>query len=321
MAHEVVGVMGEVRGSYTGESRDHFHAGLDVRADVGSRVLAVFPSKISDPYANWGFDSLSEGISLGPLSYIHMRVGRDTRGRPLDPRFLVMLGERNKAERVRVPRGTRFAVGDPLGTINAMAHVHLDYYQGGAVVNPLTLPFVGFTDTVAPRINSIALFDSAGRRLRPPSGTRKRPVLDKRLRVPRTLGAVDIVVDAYDQVDGNLARRRLGLYKLGYQLLRADGTPVAGFERPLITQVYDRLPRNPDAVKLVYAPNSGITVYGSKATHFAYAVNNRLQDGEVRAGSWQLGALAPGDYILRIHAADYAGLLALEGRDLPLVIE
>lgn len=321
MAHEVVGVMGEVRGSYGGDSRDHFHAGLDVRADVGAKVLAVFPSKVSDPYANWGFDTLSEGISVGPLSYIHMRVGRDTRGRPLDPRFRVMLGERGKAERVRVPRGTRFAVGDPLGTINAMAHVHLDYYQGGAVVNPLSLPFVGFSDSVAPRINSIALFDAAGKRLRPPTGTRKHPVADKRLRVPRSLGEVQVVVDAYDQVDGNLARRRLGLYKLGYQLLRADGTPVPGHERPLITQVYDRLPRNPDAVKAVYAPNSGITVYGSKATQFAYALHSRLQDGEVRTGSWQLGALAPGEYILRIYAADYAGQVALEGRDLPLVIE
>lgn len=321
MAHEVVGVMGEVRGSYNGDSRDHFHAGLDVRADVGSKVLAVFPSKISDPYANWGFDSLSEGLSLGPLSYIHMRVGRDTRGRPLDPRFIVLTGEKGRAERVRVPRGTRFAVGDPLGTINAMAHVHLDYYQGGAVVNPLTLPFVGFTDTVAPRINSIALYDAGGQRLRPPQGTRKRPVADKRLRVPRSLGEVNIVVDAWDQVDGNLARRRLGLYKLGYQLLRADGTPVAGYERPLITQVYDRLPRNPDAVKLVYAPSSGITVYGSKSTQFAYAATNRLQDGEVRAGSWRLGALAPGEYILRIIAADFAGQVALEGRDLALVIE
>ena len=319
--HEVVGVMGEVRGSYSGESRDHFHAGLDVRADVGSKVLAVFPSKVSDPYANWGFDTLSEGISVGPLSYIHMRVGRDTRGRPLDARFQVLTGARGKAERVRVPRGTRFAVGDPLGTINAMAHVHLDYYQGGAVVNPLSLPFVGFSDTVAPRINSIALFDSTGKRLRPPSGTRKRPVLDKRLRVPRSLGEVNIVVDAYDQVDGNLARRRLGLYKLGYQLLRADGTPVPGHERPLITQVYDRLPRNPEAVKAVYAPNSGITVYGSKATHFAYALHSRLQGGEVQTGSWQLGAIEPGEYILRIHAADYAGQVALEGRDLPLVIE
>lgn len=319
--HEVVGVMGEVRGSYNGDSRHHFHAGLDVRADVGAKVLAVLPSKVSDPYANWGFGSLSEGISVGPLSYIHMRVGRDSRGRPLDPRFRILTDARGNAERVRVPRGTRFAVGDPLGTINPMAHVHLDYYQGGAVVNPLSLPFIGFTDTVAPTINSITLFDSEGKRLRPPAGTRKRPAPDKRLRVPRSLGQVEVVVDAYDQVNGNLARRRLGLYKLGYQLLRADGTPMPGFEQPRITQVYDRLPRNPDAVKAVYAPSSGITVYGSKATRFAYSLHSRLREGEVQAGSWQLGDIAPGEYILRIHAADHAGQVATAGRDLPLVIE
>jgi murein DD-endopeptidase MepM/ murein hydrolase activator NlpD len=45
MPHEVVGLMGEVRGSYDGESRDHFHAGLDVRADIGTPVLAIAPGK------------------------------------------------------------------------------------------------------------------------------------------------------------------------------------------------------------------------------------------------------------------------------------
>ena len=194
-----------------------------------------------------------------------------------------------------------------------MSHVHLDYYQGGMVVNPLTLPFVGFSDSVSPTIQRIALYDSANKRITARKG--------QPLRVPRSLGEVHIVVNAYDQVDGNLARRKLGLYKLGYQLLQADGTPLPGFERPLITQVYDRLPRNPDAVKLVYAPTSGITVYGSKSTQFDYAVNNRLHDGEVEAGSWKVGAMPPGNYTLRIHAADYAGQVALQGRDLALVVE
>jgi DNA-binding beta-propeller fold protein YncE len=49
MPHEVVGLMGEVRGSYDGESRDHFHAGLDVRADIGTRVLAIAPRKSAIP--------------------------------------------------------------------------------------------------------------------------------------------------------------------------------------------------------------------------------------------------------------------------------
>ena len=308
MVHEVVGVMGEVRGAYNGDSRHHFHAGLDVRADVGAKVLAVFPSKVTDPHANWGFNTLSEGLSVGPLSYIHMRVGRDPQGRPLDPRFQVLRDAKGKAERVRVPRGTRFAVGDALGTINAMAHVHLDYYQGGTVVNPLTLPFTGFTDTVPPFIQRIALYDGAGNRITAKKG---QPI-----RLARSLGEVQVVVNAYDQVNGNLARRKLGLYKLGYQLLQADGTPLPGFGQPVITQVFDRLPRNQDAVKAVYAPTSGITVYGSKSTQFDYALNNRLQDGEIETGSWRIGELAPGRYTLRIHAADFAGNLAREGRDL-----
>ena len=317
--HEVVGVMGEVRGTYGGDSRDHFHAGLDVRGDVGATVLAILPAKVTDPYANWGFNNLGEGMSVGPLSYIHMRVGRDPQGRALDPRFQIGREEtangkpNGKAVRVRVPRGTRFAVGDKLGTLNALSHVHLDYYQGGSLVNALTLPFIGFTDTVTPTISRIALYDTAGKRITAKKG--------QPLRLDRTLGELQIVVNAYDQVDGNLARRKLGLYKLGYQVLRADGTPLPGFEQPVITQVYDRLPRNPDAVKAAYAPTSGITVYGSASTQFDYALNNRLRDGRIETGSWRIADLAPGEYLLRIHAADYAGQVAQNGRDLPFVIE
>lgn len=313
MVHEVVGVMGEVRGAYGGDARDHFHAGLDVRADVGAKVLAVFDAKVTDPYANWAFNNLGEGMTVGTLSYIHVRVGRDPQGRALDPRFQILRDAKGKAERVRVPRGTRFKVGDALGTINALSHVHLDYYQGGTVVNPLTLPFVGFTDTVKPTIDRIAVYDTAGKRIMPKKG---QPVL-----LSRALGEVNVVVNAYDQVNGNLARRKLGLYKLGYQLLRADGTPLPGFEQPVITQVYDRLPRNPEAVKAVYAPTSGITVYGSKSTQFDYALNNRMRDGEVQTGSWRIGELAAGSYILRIHAADFAGQVAQDRRDLAITLE
>jgi sugar lactone lactonase YvrE len=311
--HEVVGLMGEVRGSYDGESRDHFHAGLDVRADVGQPVLAVAASKVSDPLPNWGFGALGEGISIGDLSYIHMRVGRDQKGRAVDPRFDVLRSERGKPERVRVRRGTRFSVGDTLGTVNAMAHVHLEDHAGGPVSNPLALPFVGVSDGIAPHIDAIGLYDESGKPLRPRHG--------KRLHLDRTLGSVKIVVEAYDQMDDNLARRRLGLYRLGYQLLHADGTPLPGFEQPLITQVYNRLPRNREAVKLVYAPQSGITVYGSKRTRFAYEITNTLHDGQVAAGEWNIKTLAPGDYLLRVYAADFAGQSATSNRDLALTID
>ncbi|WP_036172825.1 gluconolaconase [Massilia sp. 9096] len=311
--HEIVGVMGEVRGNYGGESRDHFHAGLDIRAEIGTRVLAIEPATVSDPYPNWDFGELGEGMGLGALSYIHMRVGRDSAGHALDARFQLLPDARGSLKRVRVRRGARFALGDALGTINPMAHVHMEYRPGGVLANPLTLGFIGMRDTIAPHIQGIALYDPGGRRLPAQKG--------RRVRVARALGEIAIVADGYDQMDGNLARRRLGLYKLGYQLLHADGSAVAGFETARITQVYDRLPRERDAVKLVYADSSGITVYGSKETHFAYAVNNTLRGGLALAGSWKVGDLAPGDYLLRIYAADYAGQVALAGRDLAITVE
>jgi sugar lactone lactonase YvrE len=310
--HEVVGLMGEVRGSYDGDSRHHFHAGLDVQANVGSSVHVVEKAKVSDPLPNWAFGTVAEGINLGTTNYIHMKVGRDKKNQVLDQRFQLLLDDKGKPQRVRVRRGTRFDVGDQLGVVNQMAHVHLDLFDRGRVVNPLALPFPGLQDTVAPTIQGIALYDANDKRLPGKKG--------KRLQVSRELGEVDVVIDAFDQMDGNLARRRLGLYKLGYQLLQADGKPVPGYEQPRIMQTYDQLPKQREAVKVVYSADSGITVYGSKSTRFTYSLLSRLEHGEVTPGRWQVSELAPGDYTLRIYAADYAGNAATIGRDLAVTI-
>ncbi|UUZ50213.1 hypothetical protein LP420_09740 [Massilia sp. B-10] len=153
------------------------------------------------------------------FAYIHLRVGRDIKNAPLDPaRFTLLADAAGKTERVRIKRGTRFAVGDALGTVNRMFHVHLVHRTPNGEANPLALPFPGLEDNVIPRIDSIALHDRAEVRLTAKEG--------KRLLVPRTGGPLAIVVDAYDQTDGNAARRKLGLYKVGYQILAADGTPL-----------------------------------------------------------------------------------------------
>ena len=96
------------------------------------------------------------------------------------------------------------------------------------------------------------LFDESGAR-----------VAEKRAGRLVLRGRVRVVVDAFDQVDGNQPRRRLGLYRLGYQLLHADGTPAPGFEQPRVQIEFDRLPPDREAPKIVYADESGITVYGS----------------------------------------------------------
>ena len=311
--HEVVGVVGEVRGSYDGESRHHFHNGLDVQAAMGEPVLAVADEKVSSPLPNWGHGGVGEGIAIDHFSYIHMRVGRTGRDEMLDPaRFAALRDEAGKLLRVRVRRGARFAVGDAIGSVNSMYHVHLVHRPGGVERNALALPFSGLTDGVAPRINSIVLFDRDGKALAEKRG--------KRLAVAAGAGPLAIVVDAFDQSDGNAARRRLGLYKAGYQLLGADGAPLPGYEAPLMNIEFNRLPPDEESVKVAYADGSGITVYGSKATRFLYQVTNTVRDGVARQGSWNPAGLAPGDYTIRIHAADYAGNLAQAGRDLAISV-
>jgi hypothetical protein len=113
----------------------------------------------------------------------------------------------------------------------------------------------------------------------------------------------------------NAERRRLGLYELGYQVLKSDGSPAPGFEKPRIDILFNRLPGDREATKIAYAAESGITVYGSKTTRFLYEVTNTVRDGRAARGVWDTSQLPKGDYILRIIAADFSGNEALDGRD------
>ncbi len=312
--HEVVGTLGEVRGNYQHESRDHLHGGLDIRGDVGQEVLAIADGKVSSPTASWALGQLGEGLELDSIGYIHMRVGRTAQGKPIDPaRFHLLLDEAGKPERVRVMRGTRFEAGDVLGTINAMAHVHLSVGAQGYERNAIALGFRGYADSYPPRIDRIELFDAA-----------QQPLLQKqdgRLLLSRSLPGVQIVVDAWDQVDRNLPRRRLGLHALGYQWLDATGQPLPGYESPRMNIAFDRMPSDNDAVKVAYAPGSGITVHGSAITRFQYVVTNTVRDGVLATGQWNPADLAAGDYILRITAKDYMGNAASAGRDLAVRVQ
>jgi hypothetical protein len=307
--------MGEVRGTYDStDSRDHLHSGIDVFGVYGQTVRVVRDEKVMGPLCNWGFGNLNEGLRVGVVSYIHLRVGRDDQDKPFnDPRFIYVRDDAQKIARVRLRRGTHFRSGDALGTINRMYHVHLNTGPPGAELNPLLLAPVGFADHIAPQIerDGVQLFDESGQHL-----TQKRA---GRLVVPRA--RVRIVVDAFDRTDGNQARRRLGLYKLGYQLLKSDGTPAPGFDAPHINIEFARLPPGGDAPKIAYADASGITVYGSKETKFFYEVTNVVRDGRAAESRWDATQLPAGDYILRIYAADLAGNEATDGRDVLITTE
>ncbi|HLM58987.1 MAG TPA: SMP-30/gluconolactonase/LRE family protein [Pyrinomonadaceae bacterium] len=311
--HEVVGTLGEVRGSYdTDDARHHLHSGLDVFGVYGQTVRAVRDEKVSSPLPNLGFGGLNEGFRAGLVSYIHLRVGRDDKDEVLaGSPFVAVRDDAGKTFRVRLRRGTRLRVGDPLGAVNRMYHVHMNLGPPGAELNPLALKLPGFKDGVAPTVehDGVTLLAESGERLKEKAGGRL---------VVR--GRVRLVVDAYDQVDGNQSRRRLGLYRLGYQLLLPSGEPAPGFERPRVTLEFNRLPPSMEATKVAYADESGITVYGSQRTRFLYEVTNTLRDGRAERGTWDTSELPPGDYTLRVLAADYSGNEATKNTDLPITI-
>jgi hypothetical protein len=193
-----------------------------------------------------------------------------------------------------------------------MAHVHLSVGGSGYERNAIALGFTGYADTQPPRIDGIHLLDML-----------EQPLAEKqgdRVVVPRELSGVRIVVEAWDQVDRNLPRRRLGLYALGYQILDAAGRPLPGHEAPRMNIEFNRMPPDPDAVMVAYAADSGITVHGSAVTRFQYVVTNRVRDGVVETGSWQPSELPAGEYLIRITALDYSGNAANARRDLKIVL-
>ena len=137
-----------------------------------------------------------------------------------------------------------------------------------------------------PRIEGVSLLDDAGM----PLTARE----DGRVLVPREGGGVQVVVDAWDQVDGNLPRRRLGLHRIGYQVLHADGTPAPGFEAPRMNLDFSRMPAHPEAVLIAYAADSGITVHGASRTRFLYVASNVVRGDEVAEARWDPAALPAG---------------------------
>ena len=308
--HEIAGTLGEARG---GEGGERFHAGIDVHAEEGTPVRAIRDGVVSAPLAAADFGTLVESLRIGPVTYVHLRVGRQKRGPAFDEsRFAGSYDLDGVLVGMRVKRGARFATGEAVGTVNAFNHVHLNVGWPGEEHNPLLLRLVQFVDTVRPTIprGGVRVYDELGQ----PFTRREKG----RLVVH---GRVQAVVDAWDQVDGNARRRRLGLFRLGYEVLHDDGSPVAGFEAPGDTLVFNRLAIAPDAARLVYAPGSGIPFYGRRATRFLYIVTNNFHDGVAAAGLWDSRILVPGPYTLRIHAADVRGNEALANRDLRLMVD
>ena len=287
---EIAGTLGEIRGDIGPENKPvWFHNGLDIAGAYGETARFLRDETVLDPLSAENFGTPRELLRLPLLGYIHLRLGRDKTDIPFgDERFQFERDPDGRLSGVRVRRGTRFAAGDVLGTLNAMNHVHLIAGRPGHEINAfaaLSLP--GVRDFIAPVIEDVSLFTSDWREL---EGQPRIKLADK----------TRIVVRAYDRMDGNSERRRLGVYRVGYQLF-SNGAPVGDVEWRIR---FDRTPSN-DAVQTAYA-------YGSRSgytsdTIFNYIATNQVDGENYREDFLDTSTLAPGVYALRAFAGDFFG--------------
>lgn len=315
---EIAATFGEIRGELTASNKEaYFHNGLDIPGAYGETARAVREERILRPLAVEDVGTSRERIGFPQLGYIHLRVGRDSGDSVFnDGRFTLRRDSGGRVVGVRVRRGERFAAGDAIGTLNNQYHVHLIAGPTGGELNALAaLELPGVKDTVAPVIEKegVRLFDREWRELRAPAAGRDKEEKtgDQRIMIS---GDVRIVVRAYDQMDGNAARRRLGLYRLGYQILNADGSPAPQFDQPLMTISFETLPVNRGSASLAYAEGSKSGATGE--TIFAYIVTNVIRDHQSAEDFWHASSLPPGDYTVRVFAEDFFGNRTT--RDLPV---
>jgi len=125
-------------------------------------------------------------------------------------------------------------------------------------------------------------------------------------------GRIRIAARGFDQMDGGSSRRKLGIYRLGYQVLKADNSPISD---KLETISFERLPDS-EAANLVYAvgSQSGYT----PETVFNYIVSNRIKDGAAVEDFLDTTKLPNGDYKIRVFAADFFGNETLQELNLKI---
>nr|HQU86423.1 hypothetical protein [Pyrinomonadaceae bacterium] len=295
---EIAGTLGEVRGEIAPNKQAWFHNGLDIAGGFGETARFIRDEKVLQPVAAEGFDGLRERLRMPTIGYIHIRLGRDKDGKIYDdPRFIFSKNDGGKLSGIRIPRGAKFKAGQPLGTLNSFNHVHLIAGRTGAEMNALdALILPGISDTVPPKIEKISLFDE---KWIPVETTNSGSRITLR-------GKTRIVLRGFDQMNGNESRRKLGIYKLGYQVLREDETPV-GDKKWTIS--FDRSP-DENAVKFVYSASSKSGY--SPETIFEYIVSNEVEGDDFREDFFDAAALENGNYILRVFAADFFGNSAAE---------
>ncbi len=287
---DIAGTLGEIRGEIIdANSQVWFHNGLDIAGNYGEKAYFIRDEKVLNPLAAENFGTLRELIRLPTLGYIHLRLGRDAANKTFDDSRFQFNPDMTA---VRIRRGTQFKAGDLIGTLNAMNHVHLIAGPSGDEMNALDaliLPYV--TDKTPPVIEEVTLFDENWRPIETEPAA-------KRIKLT---GKTRIVVRAFDRMDGNPERRRLGVFRLGYQVLKKDLSPASEIDWNIS---FDRNP-DPEAVKFAYAQGSHSGATGE--TIFKYIVTNKVSGISFDEGFLDTAALGNGEFVLRAFAADYFG--------------
>lgn len=293
---EVAATFGEARTENADEGV-WLHNALDVPGPVGEVVRAMTDERVTDPLPAIGPGDRSEFLRLPLFAYVHIRVGRDAGDKVLaGSPFELLRTADGTIWRVRLRRGTRIAAGAPLGSLNKYGHVHLILGPARAEVNPLlVLRLPGFVDTVPPTIEEVSVQTDA-----------RLPVVAASAGAPLEVsGRLRVLVRAWDRTDANAERRRLGVYRLGYEVLDATGARVAGDGADRPTIVFDRLPRDWRGGMLAYA--SGSRSWFTGPTVFIYPVTNIVRDGEAKEAFLDVSSLEDGNYTLVVFAEDALG--------------
>ena len=275
---EIAGTLGEIRGEISADSdQAWFHNGLDITGGFNEKARVIRDEKILLPQSVNAYESLRENIRFPQLGYVHISFGRDQNGtRFEDKRFLF------DSRGLRVPRGTRFKSGEVLGTLNRMNHVHLIAGASGREWNALAaLELPGASDSRLPVINGIWINDIEAGSNRIEVGRGKR---------------LKVTAEIVDQMDGNAARRKLGIYKTGY-LWESEGG------KPNWTIIFHDSPDS-EFVPLVYDLGSRSGATGT--TTFRYIVSNLVQGSRVERNVIRTPDKS-GEHELTIFAADFFG--------------
>jgi|GEM_PF-1100825 len=293
---DIAGTFCEIRGElqdHTNEAR--FHNGIDIAGGYGETAYFVQTEKVLLLDAVSNFGNSRESLRMPKFGYVHVNLGRYADDRVFDDdRFQFSFNEMGKPINLRIARGTKFEAGEPIGTLNAMNHVHLIVGTSGYERNPLdVLSLPNLSDKIAPTIEKVELFDENWQKIE----TEKKNF--------RLSGKVRIVVEAFDRMDGNPQRRKLGVYRIGYQVFQDERLIID----KLWTMTFSHLPKQiktSGQVSLVYAPGSRASSSGE--SFFKYIVSNELdQNRSIKENFFNVDSLNKGRYTLRVSVADFFG--------------